>query len=180
MTRDNLSSIEAFKVKIATLHQADITGLANLHEARITSLSEELAEKNRQLEEMKKRLHQEMQGKLHLRKEYEIEVAKLKNKIMDLRIQMNAVQIEMKDNITSMRSQLDVTSQGLIKDRETKARTIKSYEDQMRKLRQTIEAKDEQLNLVGQNSAKKEEYYKTQSETETEKVVNLKRELDER
>jgi chromosome segregation ATPase len=129
MTRDNLSSIEAFKVKIATLHQADITGLANLHEARITSLSEELAEKNRQLEEMKKRLHQEMQGKLHLRKEYEIEVAKLKNKIMDLRIQMNAVQIEMKDNITSMRSQLDVTSQGLIKDRETKARTIKSYED---------------------------------------------------
>lgn len=36
---------------------------------------------------------------------------------MDLRIQMNAVQIEMKDNITSMKSQLDVTSQGLIKDR---------------------------------------------------------------
>lgn len=58
-----------------------------------------------------------MQGKLHLRKEYQVEVAKLKNKIMDLRIQMNAVQIEMKDNITSMRSQLDVTSQGMIKDR---------------------------------------------------------------
>lgn len=36
---------------------------------------------------------------------------------MDLRIQINAVQIEMKDNITSMRSQMDVTSQGLIRDR---------------------------------------------------------------
>lgn len=37
----------------------------------------------------------------------------------------------------------------------------------MRKLRQTIEDKDNQLNLVGENSAKKQEYYKTQSETET-------------
>ena len=47
-----------------------------------------------------------------------------------------------------MRSQLDVTSQGLIKDKETKARTMKSYEDEMRKLRQAIESKDEQLKLV--------------------------------
>ena len=34
---------------------------------------------------------------------------------------------------------------------------FKSYEDEMRKLRQTIEDKDNQLNLVGENSAKK--YY---------------------
>ena len=74
---------------------------------------------------------------------------------MDLRIQLNAVQIEMKDNITSMKSQLDVTSQGLIKDRETKARALKSSEDEMRKLRQTIEAKDEQLRLVEDNASSK-------------------------
>lgn len=120
-------------------------------------------ERGKQQEEMSKRLHLELQAKLHIRKEYELETSKLKSKVMDLRIQLNAVQIEMKDNITSMKSQLDVTSQGLIKDRETKARTLKSYEDEMRKLRQTIDAKDEQLKLVEENSNQKEQYYKNLS-----------------
>lgn len=125
-------------------------------------------------------MHLELQAKMHVRKEYELETSRLKSRVMDLRIQLNAVQIEMKDNLTSMKSQLDLTSQGLIRDRETKARTLKSVEDEMRKLRQTIDAKDEQLRLVEDNSAKKEEYHKNLAESEGEKVGNLKRELDER
>lgn len=180
VARESLSSLEALKVKMGVLHQADVQGLADIHEARLTGLAEELAEKSRQAELTSTRLHQELQAKLHLRKEYELETSRLKSRVMDLRIQLNAVQIEMKDNVASMKSQLDVTSQGLIRDSETKARTLKSCEDEMRKLRQTIDAKDEQLRLVEDNAAKKEEYYRTFSEGEGEKVANLKRELDER
>ena len=180
VARESLSSLEALKVKMGVLHQADVQGLADIHEARLTGLAEELAEKSRQAELTSTRLHQELQAKLHLRKEYELETSRLKSRVMDLRIQLNAVQIEMKDNVASMKSQLDVTSQALIRDSETKARTLKSCEDEMRKLRQTIDAKDEQLRLVEDNAAKKEEYYRTFSEGEGEKVANLKRELDER
>lgn len=165
---------------MGALHETDVTGLSKIHEARLAALAEELTQKAKQYELMSTRMHQELQAKMHIRKQYELETSRLKSKVMDLRIQLNAMQIEMKDNITSMKSQLDVTSQGLIRDRETKARALKSSEDEMRKLRQTIEAKDEQLKLVEENASSKEEYYKNLWESEGDKVLNLKRELEER
>lgn len=60
--------MEALKVKMGVLHEADVNGLAKIHEARLAALSEELIEKGKQYELMNTRMHQELQAKMHIRK----------------------------------------------------------------------------------------------------------------
>lgn len=78
---------------------------------------------------------------------------------MDLRVQLAAVQVEMKENITSLRSKMDFASQSLINDNQLKMKNMKFIEEEMRKLRQTIEAKDTQIAQIQDNSDKKQQYF---------------------
>lgn len=47
---------------------------------------------------------------------------------MDLKVQLAAVHVEMKENLTSLRSKIDVASQSFIADRDLKMKNMKFYE----------------------------------------------------
>lgn len=78
---------------------------------------------------------------------------------MDLRVQLSAVQVEMKENITSLRSKMDFASQSLLNDNQLKVKNMKFNEEEMRKLRQAIEAKDQEIKQNRQNWEEKEKHY---------------------
>lgn len=81
---------------MAQLHEADLKGLVAVYEPRIETLSEELSRKTQLLEELRNQLHEELQKKLHMRKEHELQLSKLRSVVMDLKVQLAAVQVEMK------------------------------------------------------------------------------------
>jgi hypothetical protein len=121
-----------------------------------------------------------LQAKLHLRKENELQLSKLRSIVMDLKIQLTAVHVEMKENVTSLRSKIDFASQTLIADKELKNKNMKFFEEEMRKLRQTIEAKDAEIALIQDNSNKKIQFYEDEVNRLNEKIVALKKELDDK
>lgn len=79
-----------------------------------------------------------------------------------------------------MRSKIDFASQSLIADQHIKMKNMKFYDEEMRKLRQAIEAKDNEIALIQDNSNKKQEFYEGEQQRLTEKMASAKKESDER
>ena len=50
-----------------------------------------------------------------LRKTFEIELSKERSKCLDLKVKLAAVSVEMKEQITSMASKMELTSQTLLR-----------------------------------------------------------------
>ena len=61
----------------------------------------------------------------------------------------------MKENITSLRSKMDYASQSLINDNQLKLKNMRFAQEELRKLRQAIDAKDAEIALIQDNAAKK-------------------------
>lgn len=180
INQNSLQEIELIKVKMAQLHEADIQALVTLYEQKLESLSEEVSRKTKLIEDLRNDVHKEMQARLHLRKEYELQLSKLRSIVLDLKIQLAAVHVEMKENLTSLRSKIDVASQSFIADRDLKNKNMKFYEEEMRKLRQTIEAKDTEISLIQDNSDKKKQFYEDEVARLGEKNVALKKEMEDK
>jgi len=98
--------------------------------------------------------------------------------VLDLKVQLAAVQVEMKENLTSLRSKIEMTSQSFIADRDLKSKNMKFYEEEMRKLRQTIEAKDTEIALIQDNSDKKKQFYEDEVGRLNEKNGTLRKEIE--
>ena len=86
----------------------------------------------------------------------------------------------MKENLTSLRSKIDMASQSFIADRDLKSKNMKFYEEEMRKLRQTIQAKDTEIALIQDNSDKKKQFYEDEIARLSEKNGSLKKEIDDK
>lgn len=65
--------------------------------------------------EARDKVHKELQEKNELRKEFELELSKEKAKNADLRVKLAALSVEMKEQVTSMTSKMELTSQTLLR-----------------------------------------------------------------
>lgn len=143
--RRNLEELELLKIKMAELHQGDIAALKSYYENQILVQAEHIAALQKQLEETRGKLHKELQSKNELRKEFEIELSKEKAKNADLKVRLAALNVEMKEQVTSMASKMSLTSQTLLREADLKLKGQAFLDEEKRKLHHLINAKDKEI-----------------------------------
>ena len=96
LERDNLESMEAFKVKMAQLIDADMRSVCSYYQNEVALLQTSvntLEEVNRA---NKDKLYQSLQENDLMRKNFEIEISKQKARVQDLKIKLAALNLEHK------------------------------------------------------------------------------------
>ena len=77
-----------------------------------------------------------------MRKNFEIEISKQKAKVQDMKVKFAAARLEFKEQITSLGTKMELTSQSLVRETEQKQRGAEFFEAEKRKFYQIIETKD--------------------------------------
>jgi len=97
------------------------------------------------LAESRERVHRELQERNELRKEFEVELSKEKAKNADLRVKLAALSVEIKEQMTSMNSKMELTSQTLLREADLKQKGQAFHDEEKRKLHHLINAKDKEI-----------------------------------
>ena len=63
-----------------------------------------------------------------LRKNFEVEISKQKAKIQDMKVKFAAARLEFKEQITSLGTKMELTSQSLVRETEQKQRGAEFFE----------------------------------------------------
>jgi len=111
----NVEELELLKIKMAELHQGDVSALRTYYDNQLRLQAESIASLEKQLAENREKVHRELQERNELRKEFEVELSKEKAKNADLRVKLAALSVEMKEQMTSMNSKMELTSQTLLR-----------------------------------------------------------------
>ncbi len=72
-------------------------------------------------------------------------MSKEKAKNADLKVKLAAVSVEMKEQLTSMTSKMELTSQTLLREADMKQKGQAFHDEEKRKLHQLINAKDKEI-----------------------------------
>lgn len=115
LERDNLESSEAFKVKMAQLFDADIKSLCSYYQNEVALLQTNINALEDINKANKDKLYKALQDNDEIRKNFEIEVSKQKARVQDLKIKLAAVNLEHKEQVTSLASKMELTSQTLVR-----------------------------------------------------------------
>lgn len=83
-------------------------------------------------------MHQETHRWYETKKTHEEAISKLNVEILRLRNGMGSMEKDMKERLENERSAMLLTSKSLIRGAELKNTNVKFYEEELRKLRQTI------------------------------------------
>lgn len=142
---ENKTEIETLKIKMGELHFNDVKGLEDLHAHNAELLAKAIELQDHQNRENRERVHKELQEKELLRKSFEVELSKERSKCLDLKVKLAAASVEMKEQITSMASKMELTSQTLLRETENKQKGAAFFDEERRKLHQLIKAKDTEI-----------------------------------
>lgn len=79
-----------------------------------------------------------------------MELAKEKAKNSDLRVKLAALSVEMKEQLTSMTSKMELTSQTLLREADLKQKGQAFHDEEKRKLHHLINGKDMEISDLTQ------------------------------
>lgn len=75
-------------------------------------------------------------------------MSKQKAKIQDLKVKFAAARLEFKEQITSLGTKMELTSQSLVRETEQKQRGAEFFEAEKRKFYKIIEDKDREIQSI--------------------------------
>lgn len=96
----------------------------------------------------REKLYALLQENDELRKNFEVEISKQKAKIQDMKVKFAAARLEFKEQITSLGTKMELTSQSLIRETQQKQKGAEFFEAEKRKFYQLIEAKDKEIQQI--------------------------------
>ena len=112
-------------------------------------MAEDLQAKEQIIKQNRDKIHAEIQQKTEMRKNFEIQISKLKIKIGELELKIAGVIHERKEDIANFGSQMQLTSMSLLRTAQQKEKYAKFSQSEKQRLQKMIENKDreiEQLN----------------------------------
>ena len=112
--------LELLKVKMAQLHRADVESLESFYENEVAGLQTEVATLREGQRSDREKLYGLLQENDELRKNFEVEISKQKAKIQDMKVKYAAARLEFKEQITSLGTKMELTSQSLIRETQQK------------------------------------------------------------
>ena len=99
LKQSHLRETEILKVKMATLHDADIKELVNLYETKLEGLTTQLTRSEEEESRIRAQLHEEIHKKFEMKKKYDMAISRLNTKILQLKTGMSSMENEMKDKL---------------------------------------------------------------------------------
>ena len=175
---DNKTQIETLKIKMGELHFHDVKGLEDLHQHNAGLMVQQILVQDALTRENRERVHKELQEKELLRKSFEVELSKERSKCLDLKVKLAACTVEMKEQITSMASKMELTSQTLLRETENKQKGAVFFEEERRKLHQLIKAKDTEISGLQENLERLKEEISELDKNHAAQIGNLKSLID--
>ena len=120
--RASFEECEMLKVKMAQLHDADVTCLSKYYENEVATLKLELNTIRESNASDREKIYDLLGENDELRKNFEVEISKQKAKIQDLKVKFAAARLEFKEQITSLGTKMELTSQTLVRETDQKQR----------------------------------------------------------
>lgn len=93
----------------------------------------------------KDKLYQALQDNDEIRKNFEIEISKQKARVQDLKIKLAALSLEHKEQVTSLATKMELTSQTLVREAEQKHKSQTFFEEEKKKFHSLTNAKDKEI-----------------------------------
>lgn len=110
------------KIKMAQLHRSDVETLEKFYQNEVAALHQEINELRQSHNSDRQKLYDFLQQNDDLRKRFEVETSKQKAKIQDMKLKYAAARLEFKQQITSLGTKMQLTSQSLVRETDQKQR----------------------------------------------------------
>ena len=120
--RASLEESELLKIKMSQLHDADVENLSKYYENEVATLKMELNTIRESNNSDREKIYDLLNENDELRKNFEVEISKQKAKIQDMKVKFAAARLEFKEQITSLGTKMELTSQSLVRETEQKQR----------------------------------------------------------
>lgn len=145
LERDNLETMEAFKVKMAQLFDADVKALCSYYQNEVALLQTSVNSLEEINKNNKDKLYKALFDNDEIRKNFEIEVSKQKARVQDLKIKLAALNLEHKEQVTSLASKIEMTSQTLVREADQKQKSQAFFDEEKKKFHSLSHAKDKEI-----------------------------------
>ena len=113
----------------------------------------------------------EIRGKISQKRQFEAEIARLKNMIRKLKVELQGIQEEFRLNIDGLRDQNATFSMTIMKSMVQDKDKANFFEEENRKLRQLYEKHEQQMEGIKNQSEDKVKFYEG-------RIENMKRTLE--
>jgi N-methylhydantoinase A/oxoprolinase/acetone carboxylase beta subunit len=133
------------KIKMAQLHEADVSNLSRYYENEVVTLKLELNTIRESNASDREKIYDLLGENDELRKNFEVEISKQKSKIQDLKVKFAAARMEFKEQITSLGTKMELTSMSLVRETEQKQKGAEFFEAEKRKFYKIIQDKDNEI-----------------------------------
>ena len=130
---------------MAQLHHSDISNLERFYENEVSGLHKQLKVEQESSDIDRERIYQLLQANDGLRRKFEMEICKQKATIQDMKVKFAAAKLEFKEQITSIGTKMELTSQSLVRETEQKQKGSQFFEAEKKKFHLIIEGKDKEI-----------------------------------
>ena len=140
-----METAECFKVKMAQLIDADVRALSAYYQNEVALLQTSvntLEETNKQSRE---KLYKALQENDEIRRNFEIEISKQKARVQDLKIKLASHSLEHKEQVTSLASKMELTSQTLVREADQKHKSQAFFDEEKKKFHSLSNSKDREI-----------------------------------
>ena len=93
----------------------------------------------------KEKLYKALQDNDEIRKNFEIEITKQKARVQDLKIKLAALNLEHKEQVTSLATKMELTSQTLVREADQKQKSQLFFDEEKKKFHSLSNAKDKEI-----------------------------------
>jgi hypothetical protein len=173
MERDYSEETERLKIKFAELREADIRSLKDYYEHEIDLLNQQLLEQATVADS--NLLHQELRDKNEMRKRFDLEVLQLNSRISELELRLNEQVLQKREDVSVVSSQMEMTSNMLVREAKDRERTTQLNEEEKRRLQQLITAKDNEIEELNRKLALLKEHNAAEVAHKTAEIELVKR-----
>lgn len=97
------------------LHNADVENLSKYYENEVATLKLELNTIRQSNTNDREKMYSLLNENDELRKNFQVEISKQKAKIQDMKVRFAAARLEFKEQITSLGTKMELTSQTLVR-----------------------------------------------------------------
>lgn len=140
-----METFEAFKIKIAQLVDADIKSLCSYYQNELGLLQTNVNELESVNKSNKEKLYKALHDNDEIRKNFEIEISKQKARVQDLKIKLAALNLEHKEQVTSLATKMELTSQTLVREADQKQKSQVFFDEEKKKFHSLSHSKDKEI-----------------------------------
>lgn len=140
-----MESMEAFKVKMAQLIDADMKSLVSYFQNELALLQTNINTLEDNNKGNKEKLYKALQDNDEIRKNFEIEMSKQKARVQDLKIKLASLNLEHKEQVTSLATKMELTSQTLVREADQKQKSQIFFDEEKKKFHSLAGSKDKEI-----------------------------------